>query len=430
MLSALLTLALLDIWVDPVQGNDAASGTSRATAVRTLDEAWRRIPRETQLTEGVTIQLVAGEHPRASLPNYLESRWGTAAAPIVIRSADGSRTARLRGDLNIYDVRHLALVGLDIVPDPPGDVVHCELCDHFTIRDSHLDGGAREAHETLKVNQSQFVFIEGSDIHGAEDNAIDFVAVQYGHVVDNRIHDAGDWCAYAKGGSAYLRFDSNEIFQCGTGGFTAGQGTGLQFMVSPWLHYEAYAITANHNFIHDTEGAGLGVNGGYNILFAGNRLEQVGRRSHLVEFVHGARSCDGEPGDEGRERCSEYLAAGGWGDTRIPDGENYTRIPNRNVFFLNNSITNASGFSASQHFTIAGPYDGIRADENLQIRGNIIINEGELGAPESIREENHINGVGPILNVPLPRFDWSDAPSRPLVPPPPALTGRRRAVAH
>ena len=47
----------------------------------------------------------------------------------------------------------------------------------------------------------------------------------------------------AAGGSAYISVSENEFFDCGTGGFTAGQGTGLEYMVAPWLHYSAYAIT-------------------------------------------------------------------------------------------------------------------------------------------------------------------------------------------
>ena len=60
-----------------------------------------------------------------------------------------------------------------------------------------------------------------------------------------------------------------------------GQGTGLQFMTAPWLHYEAYGIRVVNNIVHDTEGAGLGVNGGYNVLIAWNTLYRVGRRSHV-----------------------------------------------------------------------------------------------------------------------------------------------------
>ena len=176
--------------------------------------------------------------------------------------------------LNLFDLRHFYLLDVG-VESAGGDVVHCEACDHLLVRGVRVRGGV-EAHETIKVNQSQHVYIEDSDVSGAGDNAIDFVAVQYGHIVDSEIHDAGDWCAYAKGGSASIRVARNEIHHCGTGGFTAGQGTGFQFMTSPWLHYEAYEIRVHDNVVHHTEGAGLGVNGGYNVLLAHNTLYRVG----------------------------------------------------------------------------------------------------------------------------------------------------------
>lgn len=403
------TPTLRDVFVDPVHGSDTSDGRSRATALRTLAEAWRRIPAETTLSEGVRIQLMAGVHPRDSIPHYFESRWGTLAAPIVIQSADGSRTARVEGDFNLYDVRYLYLLGLDMRPLPAGDVVHCEKCDHLLVRDCHLDGGAREAQETLKVNQSQHVYVERSEIHGAYDNAVDFVAVQHAHLLENRIYDAEDWCAYAKGGSAYVLVYGNEISRCGTGGFTAGQGTGFQFMTPPWLHYEAYDVRAINNHIHDTEGAGLGVNGGYNILFAHNTLERVGTRSHLIEIVYGGRSCDGEAGDPTRARCAEYLAMGGWGNTLIEDGENYTRIPNRNVFLYNNLVVNPAGIRASQHFSIADH------SPNVQIRGNTIVNAADE-EDASLLAANLVNGAGHAGTFAIPDFGWEDAPSQPPVP--------------
>ncbi len=180
------------LWVDPTRGSDENTGATRVTALRTLDEAWARVPRDQRLTTPYRILLVRGSYPENTLPNYLESRYGTASAPISIESPDGRGAAVLGGDLNIYDTRYLSLIDLAIVPNPPGDVIHCELCDHFTIRGSTLSGGNRAAHETVKINQSTNVVIRDSDISGADDNAIDFVAVQGGEITGNRIHNAGD----------------------------------------------------------------------------------------------------------------------------------------------------------------------------------------------------------------------------------------------
>ena len=295
---------LQQIWVDPVRGNDRSSGRSAAEAVRTLIEAWNRIPRSTAgsplTASGYEIRLQPGEYPADTIPHYMEARYGSATAPIVFRAVNGTGTAILQTGLNIAHVAYLYFFDLDIIPTPAADVFHCEDCDHTLLRNVTFTGGARPvegveaevAHETVKVNQSTHFYIEDSRIGGAGDNAIDFVAVQNSHIVRSRVFGANDWCGYVKGGSASILVDSNEFHDCGVGGFTVGQGTGLQFMSAPWTHYEAYDIRVVNNIVHDTEGAGLGVNGGYNVLIAWNTLYRVGTRSHVLEAGFGARSCD------------------------------------------------------------------------------------------------------------------------------------------
>jgi hypothetical protein len=374
------TPTLTDLWVDPVNGSDDASGVDRAQALRTITAAWQRIPRGVPLTVGYRIQLVAGDYPESSFPEYWEDRHGMAQFPIILQAADGPRTARLLADLNLFNVSYFYLVDLHI--QHTGDVFHCERCDHLLIRNSTLIGSRAASHENVKINQSQFVYLENNDIDGAEQNAIDFVAVQIGHILHNRIHNADDWCIYLKGGSAHFRLEGNEIYDCGTGGLTAGEGSGFEYMVAPWLHYEAYDLKIINNVIHNTDGAGFGVNGGYNILFAYNTLYRVGQRSHLLEFVFGSRTCDGDAALAGR--CAEHLAAGGWGMTSV--GADGQPIPNRNIYVYNNVIYNPPGYQSQwQHFTIAGPRTPAansniptpaHTDDNLLLRGNVIWNGG------------------------------------------------------
>jgi hypothetical protein len=368
-----------------VTGSDDNDGATPATALRTLAVAWERIPGgETLTSTGYHILLLPGIYAPEETPNYWESRYGTAEYPIIIEAAEGADTVWLPS-MNLFDVRYVYFLNLN--SEPNVDVFHCERCDHVLLRGNRFIGANPDIYavqETLKVNQSQYIYVENNDISGAWDNAVDFVAVQYGHFLGNRIHNSGDWCMYLKGGSAYFAVAGNEFYSCGVGGFTAGQGTGLQFMTSPWLQYEAYDIKVINNVIHDTSGAGLGVQGGYNILLAYNTLHRVGERSHLLEVGFGSRSCDGQDGDEGRHRCAAYQAEGGWGNLLIPDGNNYVRIPNQNVFIYNNLIVNPAGFrSAYQHFSIFAPYPTqadsnvptpALADDNLQIRGNVIEN--------------------------------------------------------
>lgn len=120
-----------EVWVDPINGEDARSGATRAEALRTVTEAWRRIPlQQTLVAEGVRIKLVAGNHV---VPNYWESRWGSFAAPIVIEAADGAGTARLPGS-TFFDVRHLYLLGLHFSGGDGGDGMQCERCHFLLLR--------------------------------------------------------------------------------------------------------------------------------------------------------------------------------------------------------------------------------------------------------------------------------------------------------
>ena len=53
-----------NIWVDPVRGDDLNTGTTSNLAVRTLNEAWGRIPSGVNLTnKGVRIWLMPGDYP-------------------------------------------------------------------------------------------------------------------------------------------------------------------------------------------------------------------------------------------------------------------------------------------------------------------------------------------------------------------------------
>ncbi len=388
---------LTTLYVSP-SGDDGHDGSSPEQALRTIDAAWGRIPMGTELTSGYHILILPGTYTAEQAPNYWEQRYGTADHPIIVEAANGPNTAYLPS-INMSDDRYVYFINLNL--NIGGDAFHCEKCDHLLLRGNTIVGANPDtyaAQETVKINQSQYVFVEDNDISGAWDNAVDFVSVQYGHFLNNKIHNAGDWCMYLKGGSAYFYVADNVYFDCGAGGFTAGQGTGFQYMTPPFIQYEAYDIKFVNNFIHDTQGAGLGVQGGYNILMAYNTMVRVGARSHTLEFGFGSRSCDGQVGDEGRERCDQYHAAGGWGNSVLTDGTNYVRIPNRNVFVYNNVVYNPAGYrSQYQQMSVFAPFSGseqadsnvpspVRSDDNLQIRGNIIWN-GDAGMPVGIEGE-------------------------------------------
>ena len=68
--------------------------------LRPVIEAWNRIPRSSSAAPlaatGYEIRLLPGEYAEAAIPHYLELRYGSAAAPIVFRAANGAGTAILR----------------------------------------------------------------------------------------------------------------------------------------------------------------------------------------------------------------------------------------------------------------------------------------------------------------------------------------------
>lgn len=397
--------SVTEIWVDPNAGSDGAAGTAVAP-VRTVTEAWGRVPQGVTLSQGVTINLRAGEYSEGLLPVYWENRHGTADAPIILQAADAARSPVFRTDINMYRVDHMTISGVTVAPG--GDAFHCELCGNITVQDSLLDGrgpgGVHAAHETYKANQSHDLVIRRNTILGAYDNAIDFVAVQRASIQGNNLSEGDDWCAYVKGGSTQIVVSGNEIHHCGTGGFTAGQGTGLEYMVEPWLTYEATEITVSGNYVHDTEGAAFGVNGGHNVVIADNVAARVGTRSHVLEVVFGYRSCDGNT-----VRCQSLIDQGAWG-TSITGGAVSVNIPDDHVSILRNTIVNPSGIQSQwQHFALETPRTNpntaqtrgpspARTDTALVISGNTIRN-GDASMPLGIDDSLVCTAENPTCNV-------------------------------
>lgn len=399
-----------DVWVDPANGNDNNPGTANRP-LQTVYAAWDMVPQGEELTgNGWRINLMPGTYTAGDLPVYWEERYGTQRFPIIIRPAQGKSTVRIESGMNIAFCNYIYLIDLVLFDTTfaTADIVHFQFGDHLLLRNCTLTANADFTQECLKVNQCQNVYVEDCDISGAWDNSVDFVAVQYGHIVGNKIHNCGDWALYLKGGSAYFRVENNEFYNAGTGGFTAGQGTGFQFMTPPFLHYEAYDIKFFNNIVHHVEGAGFGVNGGYNILIAHNTCYNIGERSHVIEVTFGGRSCDGEPGGD-FDSCDVFRQRGGWGNALISDGNNYVRIPNKNIFIYNNIMYNAGTYqSLWQQLSIPGAYSGewnvnvnapnpAYADDNVRIRGNIIWN-GPANHPLGIGDESGCPPNNPNCN--------------------------------
>ncbi|MFP5212745.1 MAG: right-handed parallel beta-helix repeat-containing protein [Acidobacteriota bacterium] len=456
-----------DIWVDPVNGINRNSGADRTHAVKTLEEAWNRIPTETTLTTtGYRIRLVAGQYPESSIPLFMQRKYGTFKYPVIIEAADGNLSAHLHGYFNMSDVRYVYLIGLDFITDPGygggGNVLHLEKGNHILVRKCRLngnDGTVNQPQETIKANQCRYLYMEDSDISGGLLFSLDYVAVQYGHIQGCRIHDSGDDCLLIKGGTANLRIEANEIYNAGVMGFAAGQATGMEYMVPPWIHYEVYNIKFINNIVHDTQNVGVGLRGGYNVLIAYNTFYRVGINQEsgapLASFAFGTRMCDGHT-----ETCQELHNLGAWGSLSEP----MDCIPNRNVLVYNNIFMNPpKRFTLYEHFEVLAPRSmpadtnipsPARADQGLRIRGNIIWNGPAdfplgVGGPDrgcrpsnptcnetQIRADNAINTLKPGLANPvtgdfhpatgsnlfsattfaIPSFVSTDRPQPPLPP--------------
>lgn len=392
------------IWVDPARGDDSAAAT-RSRPIETLAEAWQRA--RVRRTGRTVIALRAGDYSDSS-PGYWEypDPYGAPAAPILIDSVDGRGKAVLPS-VTLFRVRDVEFRRVKLrSPGLGGDLLQCERCNGLTLRRITALGSNNQ--ETVKVNQSSRVTITGSVLRNAGDNVIDLVAVRRARIRNNRISDGGDWCAYAKGGSSDVVVTGNLFTRCGTGGFTAGQGTGFQFMVAPWLHYEAVGVVVRGNTVTDTDGAAFGVNGGFNVLIERNVARSVGSRSHVLEAVYGGRSCDGTPGDPGRERCGQYLSAGGWGTTVVDDGTNGVLIPNRNVYFIGNVIDSPANPNDGLHqtLTVFGPLapqpgsgvpNGGSGDTGLVFERNWIRN-GPANMPLGIGDGTGCSGSHPTCS--------------------------------
>jgi hypothetical protein len=463
------TPTLKDLWIDPVNGNDSAGGGSRDQALQSVAAAWDRIPSNAGFSDtGYRLMLVSGDYPESLMPSsgWMADRLGTYQFPVVMQSADGPLAAHIHAYLNFFDVKYVYLIGLDFVTDPGygggGNVVHIASSDHILIRDCRLngyDGSVRQPQETFKVNQAQYIYVEDSEFAGAFWFSLDYVAVQYGHIVGSRVHDSGDDGLVLKGGSAYMTVEGNEIYNTGVIGFTAGQGSGFEFMVSPWIHYEAYDLKFVNNIVHDTQNAGMAVRGGYNILMAYNTLYRIGivggSGSPMFLANPGARSCDGDSAD-----CQARHDQGGWGSA-VDDGE---WIPNKNVYVYNNIFYNPAPVQTLwSHFDIRGPVSPpadtnvpspALSDDNLRIWGNVIwngpadmpigIEDADQGCQASntscnetqLRADNSFNTIEPQMVSPssgdfhpaaasnllsaatfaIPGFAGNDRPSPPVSP--------------
>lgn len=479
---------LKDIWVDPVNGNDNNNGSTRSLALKTLRAAWNLLP-STNTTTGYKIKLVSGEYAyKDPITNYvvglyLDEKHGTFNYPIIIESIDGIGKAKIFSALDFRDVRYVYLIGLDFETDKNsdggGNTIHFADGDHILIKNCILngfDGIERKPQETLKVNQISYIYVEDSDISGAFWFSLDYMAVRYGHIQGCKIHDASQDCLLLKGGTTQIRVESNTVYNAERFGLSAGQGSGFDFLVPPWLHYDAYDLKFINNIIYNTNYAGVALLGAYNILVAYNTFYKIGIDKNvdatLISCGLAQRGCN-DPSMT--DSCNSHHSLGGWSpgvwsNPPFSYGEEADCIPNRNIYIYNNIFYNPFPDSTlGGHLEVRAPYDAsdrsssfltssnvsnpALSDDNLQIKGNVIWNGSndkylgigdETGCQDTnkacnstqIPRDNTINKIEPVFKdyrnldfritktsnlinsttFSMPNFPGNDIPLRPVIP--------------
>ncbi|MFN5677170.1 MAG: GDSL-type esterase/lipase family protein [Roseiflexaceae bacterium] len=392
-----------DIWVDPLHGNDSADGLTPATAVQHLGTAWERIPATQPLTQtGYRILLQPGSYDATHVPALFTQRTGTAQYPIEIVAATPN-TVTVTQPINLAYVAYVYIRDITVVVTST-PALSCIDCHHLLVTTSRFDGGG------IVVAQSHHTYIEDSVIHASDTTGITLRAVYDSHIQQTRVTQSAEACIQLQSGSASIRIETNTLTACGTYGVVTGPRSTLESMRSPWIHYEAYDVTVANNIITATTDAGIGIYGAYNTVVAFNTLYDIGGTHTALAVGHAQRTCAGII-SQGVPSCSAQLARRGWG-TRNTESSGEA-IPNRNIFIYNNLIVNPQTTQNQAHLAVAPAvtpsiYSGIpapsRADENLQIVGNVFWN-GDTTLPIGIEINSGCMVTNPTCNTTQLRAD-------------------------
>jgi len=392
---------LQQIWVDPVNGKDAPNrGSVRSLALQSVQVALANIPQNQPLNNtGFVIMLVPGVYPPDKVPPEFLSVLGTADYPVIMQAADDTGTVYLPS-MDVTACKYFYMIGIHVVHTSGSGGsygISFRGCDHILVRncvvvgadstssDTALTGIIFDVCQNVYVEKSEISIVERIPLISPSGNAIDFYAAQYGHVKQCVIHDFGGNGVLVRGGSAYLTVEENIVRYGGLGGIRLGiRDTlhGLDDMTLPWVHYDCYDVKCFNNVIHHTADAALTCGGGYNILFAFNTMYETGLQSSLIVLNQTRRSRAID-----KPTAQDYMDSGAWGTWYLDRGDDSDSapIPNKNIFIYNNIFANPDDSATSgPHFSIAGPYTTpsfnaacprpALADDNVQIRGNIIWN--------------------------------------------------------
>ncbi len=464
------TPTLREIWVDPVNGLDRPGrGSTRALALKSISYAWAIVPSSMTLNNtGFHILLAPGKYTVDNVPSEFQSVFGTVDYPVIFEAADDTGSV-IFPSIDVTGCNYIYFIGVHITLSQASYTSIFRGCDHLLFRKCQFISAdpsvADIASFSASVYQCQYIYFEQCEFAYSSDNAINIFASQYGHIKKSSIHHAGGNGIYFQGGVAYFSLEENTINNTSGSGIKFSSRdtiTGLDQMAMPWVHYEVYDIKCFNNIIHHTSGAGFSCSGGYNILFAQNTLYQTGLNNSLVVLSLGKR-CRGVDKDV----CQQRIDSGAWGTWYFNlDDSSTAPIPNKNIFIYNNIFNNSSdSVTASSHLSIHGPITATAfnaacpkpafADDNVQIKGNIIWNGKSTKAlgiatgtgcgasnPScneiQLLQDNMINSAEPkfvdaatgnfhpvpggtVFTIakafPIPNFSWTGLPPSPIEPP-------------
>ncbi len=463
------TPTLRDIWVDPAHGTDGPSrGSTRALALKTVRYAWAFLPQNQTLTNtGYRILIAPGSFSPDDVPSQFQSVWGTADFPVIIQASDDSGSV-IFPSVDVAVCYYFYMIGIRVTASQSSYVSTFRSCDHLLLRSCQFFASDSTTADTAvygaSIYQCQHTYIERCELARPTGDAVNIFASQYGHIKQSYLHNFGGNGVFLSAGTAYFSIEENTIRYAGGGGIvcsTHDTSNGLDNMVMPWVHYDTYDVKSFNNIIDHTLSAGFSCCGGYNILFAHNTLYQTGLNNSLITLNLARRACSID-----KQTCQQRLDSGAWGTVYYDFADSDSApIPNKNIFIYNNIFSNtADSATASSHFSIAGPVTKIAvnaacpkpayADDNLEIKGNIIWNgkpDKDLGITASsgcgpnnpscnqiqLGTDNLINAAEPdFINAasgdfhptpgsvvftiaktfPIPDFSWSGLPPSPQEP--------------
>ncbi len=262
-------------------GNDANPGT--------IDQPWQHVAYGVQqLSAGDTLNVRAGVYDEHL---YIDTVNGEPGAYITIQSYDGDLAAVLTDYVDFYARQYMKLIGFEISGGT--NTVHIEPGRKLNPRSQYIYIQRCYVHDSeggdaIKVNQSDYIFIEDCEVVRGADQVIDFVWVNHSAVRRSYLHDFLDAGFYCKGGSLYDVVEDcvlSHALDSVTIAMRFGGTTDKRFR-NPDSSYSSEYCVFRNNVIRDAE---RGANGTYETWYAyfyNNTIHNCGSPNYGIIMHH------------------------------------------------------------------------------------------------------------------------------------------------